>query len=86
MGRGMSASTRGPGRADVVVCPDGPLLIRGDHVVQAADGSLHETTRPVSAVCRCGTSSIAPWCDGSHRLLDRATGPAPTTPTSKEAP
>ncbi|HYN30815.1 MAG TPA: CDGSH iron-sulfur domain-containing protein [Dermatophilaceae bacterium] len=24
------------------------------------------------AVCRCGGSSIAPWCDGTHRLLNRA--------------
>jgi CDGSH-type Zn-finger protein len=58
-------------RPDVVVCPDGPLLIRGDHVVEAADGSRHRTTRPVSAVCRCGKTSRPPWCDGTHQLLTR---------------
>jgi hypothetical protein len=56
---------------DVVVCPDGPVLIRGDHVVEAPDGSRHRTTRPVSAVCRCGKTSRAPWCDGTHQVLPR---------------
>ena len=54
---------------DVVVCPDGPLLLRGDHLVEAADGSRHRTTRPVSAVCRCGKTGRSPWCDGTHKLL-----------------
>ena len=54
---------------DIVVCPDGPVLLTGDHVVQAPDGSVHRTTRPVSAVCRCGKSGRLPWCDGTHKLL-----------------
>jgi len=67
---------------DVIVCPGGPMLLRGDHVVPDADGNPHATTRPVSAVCRCGKSSSSPWCDGTHKVLptcsDRAeqgTGP-----------
>ncbi len=56
---------------DVVVCPNGPILLRGDHTVQAADGTLHRTERPVSAVCRCGLTSTGPWCDGTHQLLER---------------
>lgn len=56
---------------DVVVCPDGPVLIRGDHVVEASDGSRHRTTRPISAVCRCGKTQRAPWCDGTHQVLPR---------------
>ena len=54
---------------DVVLCPGGPMLLRGRHVLEDADGRLHETTRPVSAVCRCGKSQSAPWCDGTHKLL-----------------
>ncbi len=53
---------------DIVVCPEGPILVRGDHLVQDEAGSVHRTTRPVSAVCRCGKSGIAPWCDGTHKL------------------
>jgi len=48
------------------------MLIRGAAVVEAEDGTLHETTRPVSALCRCGATSRAPWCDGTHQLLKAA--------------
>ena len=64
----MSAPTE-PGRPDVVVCPGGPLLLRGDHLVEDAGGEVHRTHRPVSAVCRCGKSSVQPWCDGTHKVL-----------------
>lgn len=56
-------------RPDVVVCPGGPLLLRGDHVIDDADGVQHRTTRLVSAVCRCGRSATQPWCDGTHKVL-----------------
>lgn len=56
-------------RRDRVVCPGGPLLLRGEQVVVDAEGNEHTTTRPVSAVCRCERSAIAPWCDGTHKLL-----------------
>ncbi len=50
-------------------CPGGPLLVRGDHVITDQDGVEHATTRPVTAVCRCGASAIRPWCDGTHKVL-----------------
>jgi CDGSH-type Zn-finger protein len=53
---------------DVVVCPDGPILLRGDHVVQDREGVLHRTDRPVVAVCRCGYTATPPWCDGTHKV------------------
>ena len=63
-------------RPDVVLCPGGPLLLRGDHVIEDAEGVRHATTRPVSAVCRCGYSSSKPWCDGTHKLLPEKKKPA----------
>lgn len=54
---------------DVVLCPGGPMLLRGDHVVEDAAGARHRTSRPVSAVCRCGRTGSAPWCDGTHKSL-----------------
>ena len=54
---------------DVIICPGGPLLLRGDHLVEDADGIAHQTVRPVSAVCRCGKSASQPWCDGTHKVL-----------------
>jgi len=56
-------------RPDVVLCPGGPMLLRGHHVVTDEHGVEHETVRPVSAVCRCGKSASKPWCDGTHKLL-----------------
>lgn len=53
-------------------CPLGPLLLRGDHEVEAPDGSVHRTKRQVSAVCRCGKSALQPWCDGTHKMLPAA--------------
>lgn len=55
--------------ADVVLCPAGPLLLRGEHLVEDAEGTVHRTPRPVSAVCRCGKSSLKPWCDGTHKAI-----------------
>ena len=54
---------------DVVLCPGGPMLVRGEHVVEDDDGVRHVTTRPVSAVCRCLRSARLPWCDGTHKVL-----------------
>ena len=54
---------------DEIVCPGGPLLVRGDRVVEGPDGTAHRTTRPVSAVCRCDRSQDLPWCDGTHKVL-----------------
>lgn len=59
----------------VILCPGGPMLLRGDHLVQDADGVEHRTTRPVSAVCRCDKSAVQPWCDGTHKVLPARSRP-----------
>jgi CDGSH-type Zn-finger protein len=59
----------------VEICPDGPALVRGaDEVIDAA-GRAHPTTRPVVAVCLCGRSQRAPWCDGTHKVVTAAAPP-----------
>jgi CDGSH-type Zn-finger protein len=45
------------------------MLLRGDHVVLDKEGVEHRTTRPVSAVCRCGHTATSPWCDGTHKVV-----------------
>jgi len=55
--------------AEITICPGGPMLVRGEHVIEDEHGNQHRTTRPVSAVCRCGKSSLKPWCDGTHKVL-----------------
>lgn len=59
-------------------CPDGPLLVRGAASWQTDDGTQHPVDRPVVAVCACEKSRRAPWCDGTHKFLNR------TSPTEGE--
>lgn len=54
----------------VTVYPDGPLVVRGDFVVEDVDGRLLVRERSV-ALCRCGRSARKPLCDGSHRNAGR---------------
>ena len=54
--------------ADVTVCPGGPVLLRGEHVVVDDTGQEHRTHRPISAVCVCGFTATKPWCDGTHKI------------------
>ena len=63
-----------PGHPDVIFCPGGPILLRGEHVIQDEEGTEYRTTRPVSAVCRCGGSAIKPWCDGTHKVMRKRPG------------
>lgn len=58
-----------PGRAaSITACPDGPLLVRGDVALLDSDGRPIDAGRRTVALCRCGGSSIKPWCDGTHKV------------------
>jgi CDGSH-type Zn-finger protein len=61
-------------RRPVVVRPcgdGGPVLVRGADVVEDASGTPHVVTRPVVAVCTCERSQRLPWCDGTHKSVQR---------------
>ncbi|MDQ3526390.1 MAG: CDGSH iron-sulfur domain-containing protein [Actinomycetota bacterium] len=58
---------RSPNQA--VVCPGGPMLLRGLSSFTDAEGLVHEIDRPLVAVCRCGFSRVLPWCDSTHKRL-----------------
>lgn len=46
--------------------PDGPLWVRGDIAIQDAAGAeIRHVMR--AALCRCGGSANAPFCDNTHR-------------------
>lgn len=51
----------------ITVYPDGPLLVRGVAIV-APDGTPIPNPRHTVALCRCGKSSLKPWCDGTHKV------------------
>lgn len=50
---------------EIAVIPGGPLWVRGGIQIISADGSRWEPRNRVT-LCRCGESSIKPFCDGSH--------------------
>ena len=43
----------------------GPIWVRGGVQVVSADGKDYEVRNRMT-LCRCGTSSNKPYCDGSH--------------------
>lgn len=51
----------------ITVYPDGPLLVRGGAQIVDAAGEPVERRRRTVALCRCGLSSIKPFCDGTHK-------------------
>ncbi|MGZ2223993.1 CDGSH iron-sulfur domain-containing protein [Glutamicibacter nicotianae] len=55
--------------ATITVCPQGPLLLRGDFEIVDAEGQPIEARQGPVALCRCGGSAIKPFCDGTHKLM-----------------
>ena len=67
-------NAREEGRAEgvrpiIVVCADGPLLVRGAIDLRDSRGEPVPAGRATIALCRCGSSTIKPFCDGSHKVL-----------------
>jgi CDGSH-type Zn-finger protein len=58
-----------PPAAGATITPrtDGPLVVRGDFAIVGGDGKVIHPGRRTVALCRCGRSSLKPFCDGSHR-------------------
>lgn len=51
----------------ITAYPDGPLLVRGDAEIVDAAGAPAPRARRTVALCRCGLSTIKPYCDGTHK-------------------
>jgi CDGSH-type Zn-finger protein len=47
--------------------PDGPLILRGDMELRTPEGEIIPRHRRTVALCRCGLSTIKPFCDGTHK-------------------
>ena len=43
----------------------GPIWVRGGIPIRSADGKIYEVRNRVT-LCRCGKSSLKPFCDSSH--------------------
>jgi hypothetical protein len=78
-----------PDAPEVRVARDGPLYVRGPaRVAGERAGGVDPDRTAVGrfALCRCGRTGHAPFCDNSHRELPRgwgsAAGPAPGAPAA----
>ncbi|PZE25654.1 MULTISPECIES: CDGSH iron-sulfur domain-containing protein [unclassified Curtobacterium] len=60
---------------EIVACPDGPLLVRGDVRITNPDGEDLPRRRRTVALCRCGKSMLKPYCDGTHKIIGFRTEP-----------
>ncbi|KJF23059.1 UNVERIFIED_ORG: iron-binding CDGSH zinc finger protein [Nocardia globerula] len=63
----MSDTERDMSSVTVTVCPDGPILVRGPATLIDGAGNPIERKRATVALCRCGGTSISPFCDGTHK-------------------
>jgi CDGSH-type Zn-finger protein len=72
----MTDSGSNEARPTIVACPNGPLLVRGEVEILSATGEAIPQSRRTIALCRCGVSTIKPYCDGSHKLVKFRTDPA----------
>ncbi len=54
---------------NVLVSPNGPLMIIGNIEIKHSDGRV-ENKEKTTAFCRCGASANKPFCDGSHRKIE----------------
>lgn len=52
----------------ITAYPDGPLVVRGPVELLDELGAPVPRRRRVVALCRCGRSTIAPFCDGTHKV------------------
>jgi CDGSH-type Zn-finger protein len=72
-------------RVTITAYPNGPLLVRGPFEILTPTGEVIPPRRKTVALCRCGLSTLKPFCDGSHKAVGFRTEvepPAPQPPLS----
>ncbi len=50
----------------IQVQPNGPILVKGPLKYTDPQGQDQTLDKPFVALCRCGSSSDKPFCDGTH--------------------
>jgi CDGSH-type Zn-finger protein/uncharacterized Fe-S cluster protein YjdI len=65
----MAVITEAPADGKVTITPShqGPLEVAGVIELRGKGGAVMKVENPL--LCRCGTSSMKPFCDGSHAFL-----------------
>ena len=72
-------------QVSVIISRDGPYIVSGDAALSEERGKAYDSPAKY-ALCRCGRSSKAPFCDGTHaRAGFDGTETAPRTPYAAQA-
>jgi CDGSH-type Zn-finger protein len=50
----------------ITIRDNGPLLVQGSVDLKDQEGNAIATKGEMIALCRCGSSSTKPFCDGTH--------------------
>ena len=53
---------------NIEIASYGPLLVKGLEAFTNSQGAPL-STKPITALCRCGKSSTKPYCDGTHSKI-----------------
>lgn len=72
-----SAAGRADAPVTITAYPNGPLLVRGSFEILTPAGTVIPPGRKTVALCRCGVSTLKPFCDGSHKAIGFRTEPEP---------
>ncbi|MGY4857733.1 CDGSH iron-sulfur domain-containing protein [Cryobacterium sp. AP23] len=64
----------------ITAYPNGPLLVRGPFEILTPTGEVIPPRRKTVALCRCGVSTLKPFCDGSHKAIGFRTEAEPPAP------
>lgn len=57
-------------KTSVLIIKDGPIRILGNFILYNEDNEPVATEEKIS-LCRCGKSSRMPFCDGSHKMINK---------------
>ncbi|MBI4243418.1 MAG: CDGSH iron-sulfur domain-containing protein [Planctomycetes bacterium] len=74
------------GETEVTCNDNGSLKITGNFVIKDMQGNQYDLSgRTAISLCRCGSSSNKPFCDGAHKKINfqstvRATKLPPPAP------
>ena len=60
------------GQLTITPSNNGPLLLKGNFELRSADGETVFRGEK-AALCRCGSSSSKPFCDGTHKAINFTT-------------
>ena len=67
-GGGRPPSPEEPVAVTVEYRRNGPLVVTGEVVVRAPDGTIEHLDQ--AFLCRCGGSDNKPFCDGTHKRIE----------------